>query len=204
MHHFVVFLQHQLKKICNHIGTDNSASPLARRHAIRRSPHTTKKQIAKEFSQPIIDVVDSVEPTDPNDPTDPMPRQRGGSAVIDSRRDSSLSKESKTKSLEDILQSSSDSVSDLEKTVDFGPKEVTAVSQFVNKEKLELESSKKVSPVVIRKAMDLPRGRERHGTLFGDDDSSPILRHKHNVMSGTAAAAAAAAAASKSEVSISM
>ena len=119
--------------------------------------------------------------------------------MVESRQDSSLGKENRTKSLEDGLQSSSDSVSDLEKTVNFGSKEDSLVNQFINKEKLELESSKKVSPVVIRKAMDLPRGRDRRGTLF-DDDTSPILRHKHNVTSGTAAAAAAAAAASKSEV----
>lgn len=190
-----------LQKIFNHVGSDNSTSPLSRRHAVRRSPHTKKKVFkeAKELGESFVDVGDLINPIDP---TGPMARQRGGSTVVESYRDSKLSKDSRTKSMEDVLQSTSDSVSELEKTVNFGPKEDN-VGQLVSKEKLELESSKKVSPVVMRKAMDLPKGRDRRGTLFDEDDTSPMLRHKHNVVSGTAAAAAAAAAAaSKSEVSL--
>ena len=136
---------------------------------------------------------------DPTDPAGPMARQRGGSNVVESQRDSTLGKESRTKSLEDILQSGLDDISELEKTVNLGPK-VDSSDHLMTKEKIELESSKKISPVVMRKAMDLKRGRDRRGTLFDEDDSSPVLRPKHGIMSGTAAAAAAAA--SKSEVCV--
>ena len=135
----------------------------------------------------------------PTDPIGPVARERGGTNVVETRHEPMLSKENKAKSLEDIFRSSSDNVSELEKTVNFGPKE-DSLGRHGTKEKLELES-KKVSPIVMRKAMELPRSRHHRGTLFGDDDASPVLRHKHNVVSGTAAAAAAAAA-SKSEVCV--
>ena len=172
-----------------HVDAVNS-SPLCRRHAVRRSPLSRKKNVKEEENTSGF--------VDPSDPTGPMARQRGGSSVVESRRDPTLVRE-RTKSLEDILQSGSDNISELEKTVNLGPR-VDNSDQLVTKEKLELESSKKISPVVMRKAMDLKRGRDRRGTLFDEDDTSPVSRHKHNVVSGTAAAAAAAAAASKLEV----
>ena len=138
---------------------------------------------------------------DATDPTEPAVRQRGGSAGVESQR-GSLGRESRTKSLENVLQSGSDSVSDLEKTVNLGSKPDSS-DQLMTKARIELESSKKISPVVMRKAMDMKRSRDRCGTLFDDDDSiSPITHLRHNIGSGTAAAAAAAA--SKSEVCVSL
>ena len=175
-----------------HVDAVNS-SPLCRRPAVRRSPLSRKKIVKEEENT--SGFVDS------SDTTGPMVRQRGGSSVVESHQDSAFGKESRTKSLGNILQSDSDNISELEKTVNLGPK-VDNSDQLVTKEKLELESSKKISPVVMRKAMDMKRGRDRRGTLFDEDDTSPVLRHKHNIVSGTAAAAAAAAAASKSEVCV--
>lgn len=178
---------------------NNSDSSLSRRHAIRRSPHSRKK-MAKDLREASFTEVDDF--SDLTNPTEPVERQRIGSAVVEStHRDFSLGRQYRTKSLENVLETlSPDNVSELEKTVNLGPKQ-SSLDRFVAKEKVELESSKKVSPVVMRKAVDLQKGRDRRGTLFDDDDTSPLLlRHKHNITSGTAAAAAAAAAASKSEV----
>ena len=171
-----------------------NSSPLSRRHAIRRSPQCSRRKVYKEESS-FIDVSGFVDPTDP---TEPAARQRGNSAGVESQRGSSFGKESRTKSLENVLQSGSDSVSELEKTVNLGSKPGNS-DQLMTKERIELESSKKISPVVMRKAMDMKRSRDRCGTLFDEDDNtSPITRPRHNIGSGTAAAAAAAA--SKSEV----
>lgn len=180
---------------------NNQSSPLFRKRAVRRSPHSVKKPVVKETKEfkeeRELSFTDTGEFGDFVNVTEPVARQRGGSTVFVPHQETGI--ESRSKSVTGVLETSSGGVSDLEKTVNFGENS----DHLVAKEKLELESSKKVSPVVMRKAVDLQRSRERRGTLFDDDDDDdlgPSSRPKHNIISGTAAAAAAAAAASKSEV----
>ena len=133
-------------------------------------------------------------------------RQRVSSYSVESRKDnsSSLGREYRTKSVVSPTRSSyvdSTAVSDLEKTVEMVKVEGTNSDHRTSKEKLVLESLTKVSPVVVKKAMDMKRCRDRPGPLFDDEESS-LFRPKQNTHSGTAAAAAAAAAASKTLVSV--
>jgi len=138
--------------------------------------------------------------------TKPFERQRGGSYSIETRRDatSSFEKEHRSKSVLSPTRSSytnSTTISELEQTVEIVKEEDNKSDHRGSKGKIVLESSTKVSPVVVKKAMDMQRCRDRPSPLF-DDDEPVHHRNKPSVISGTAAAAAAAAAASQSLVSI--
>ncbi|XP_065884487.1 uncharacterized protein [Dysidea avara] len=188
-------------------GSSDSSPALSRKHAVRRSPHNKRKmnvQEAKEKREerePLFTDSSGEHNSGEYNTALVNVRQRGGSYSIETRRDatSSLGREYRTKSVVSPTRSSftDSTVSELETTVELVKEDDNKSDHRSSKEKLVLESSAKVSPIVMRKAMDMKRCRDRPGPLF-DDDEPTHYKSKQSILSGTAAAAAAAAAASKS------
>jgi len=196
-----------------YVGSSDNSPALCRKHAVRRSPHSKRKmdvQEAKENRErrelePLF--TDSSSGEYNATTTQTSMRQRGGSYSIETHQNaaSSFGKEYRSKSVISPTRppfTHSTTVSELEQTVEMVKDEDSKSDHQIFKEKLVLESSGKVSPVVVKKAMDMQRCRDRPSPLF--DDEEPVqYRHsgKSSVIGNTAAAAAAAAAASQSLVS---